>query len=31
MPEEICEDLPEEILKFLKYVRSLTFEDKPSY
>ena len=27
----MCENLPVEILKFVKYVRSLKFEDKPSY
>ena len=30
-PEELCEDLPAEFLKLLKYIRTLAFEDKPSY
>jgi casein kinase 1 len=30
-PEELCMGLPSEFLKFLKYVRNLPFEAKPSY
>lgn len=29
--DELCSDTPEEIKKYMKYVRTLNFEDKPDY
>jgi len=29
--EEFCEDLPEEFIVLMHYVRDLNYEDKPDY
>jgi hypothetical protein len=30
-PEELCKGFPEEFVQYIKYIRSLKFDEKPLY